>query len=466
MNYYGDIKKIKGNMVVPVDIITGGSPCQDLSIVGHRAGLNGERSGLFLEQVRLVKEMRKADEERGRTRNSIRPRFMVWENVPGAFSSGTPKGGDFRRVLEEIVRIAEPSAPDLLIPRGGWSKAGVIVGSGWSIAWRTHDAQYWGVPQRRKRICLIADFGGKSAPEILFERESVSGNIRESVTLQKSVTPNYKNRFGNADIYTLRLAHAEYGVQMMNNLSPTLTTSNDQTLFCIQRDLISASDVTEINEKEYTKGQIAFDNCPVTPQIIDNHLWDGRFNFCKNNVCPTLLRSIGAGGNNAPMVLVQKTFVEPSFGQWKESNVSNTIKASGGTLGGGSEVLITDNDCKMVRRLTPLECERLQGFPDGWTDIGEWTDSKGKTRQTSDSQRYKALGNSIALPFWKWMAKRMVEQYPEEQHETLTMASLFDGIGGFPLSFMDAGVTPVWVSEIEEFPIAVTKRNIGETKEK
>lgn len=156
------------------------------------------------------------------------------------------------------------------------------------------------------------------------------------------------------------------------------------------------------------------------------------------------------------MVLVQKTFTEPSFGQWKESNVSNTIKSRGGW-----EVLITDNDCKMIRHLTPLECERLQGFLDGWTDIGEWADSKGKTRQTSDSQRYKALGNSIALPFWKWMAQRMVEQYPEEQHETLTMASLFDGIGGFPLAFMDAGVTPVWASEIEEFPIAVTKRNIG-----
>lgn len=115
----------------------------------------------------------------------------------------------------------------------------------------------------------------------------------------------------------------------------------------------------------------------------------------------------------------------------------------------------------IVRRLTPLECERLQGFPDGWTDIGEWTDSKGKVRQTSDSARYKALGNSIALPFWKWMARRMCAQYERD----MTMGSLFDGIGGFPLAFQKAGATPVWASEIEEFPIAVTKKRFGEEGE-
>ena len=106
-----------------------------------------------------------------------------------------------------------------------------------------------------------------------------------------------------------------------------------------------------------------------------------------------------------------------------------------------------------VRRLTPLECERLQGFPDNWTNLGEWTDSKGKVHKESDSPRYKALGNSIALPFWKWMAKRMVAQYDRP----VTMASLFDGIGGFPLAYQEAGATPVWASEIEEFPMAVTK---------
>ena len=118
-------------------------------------------------------------------------------------------------------------------------------------------------------------------------------------------------------------------------------------------------------------------------------------------------------------------------------------------------------DMNVVRRLTPMECERLQGFPDGWTDIGEWTDSKGKKRQTVDSARYKALGNSIALPFWEWMAKRMAQYLPEGA----TMASLFDGIGGFPLVFSRAGVKPVWASEIEEFPIAVTKLHFKDEDE-
>lgn len=115
----------------------------------------------------------------------------------------------------------------------------------------------------------------------------------------------------------------------------------------------------------------------------------------------------------------------------------------------------------VVRRLTPMECERLQGFPDGWTNIGKWTDTKGKEHQPADTPRYKALGNSIALPFWEWMAQRMTAQYDRPT----TMASLFDGIGGFPLVFSRHGCTPVWASEIEEFPIAVTKRHFPENQE-
>lgn len=132
-------------------------------------------------------------------------------------------------------------------------------------------------------------------------------------------------------------------------------------------------------------------------------------------------------------------------------------------LVGGGEMKGEDMKT-VVRRLTPLECERLQGFPDNWTDIGEWTDSKGKKRQTADSARYKALGNAIALPFWEWLAKRIRAEYPAEAD--VTMASLFDGIGGFPLVFSRADVKPIWASEIEEFPIAVTKRHFPEEVEK
>ena len=120
----------------------------------------------------------------------------------------------------------------------------------------------------------------------------------------------------------------------------------------------------------------------------------------------------------------------------------------------------------VVRRLTPLECERLQGFPDGWTDIGDWTDTQGKVHKTSDAPRYKALGNSIALPYWEWMAERIVDILRSEGNNRPTMASLFDGIGGFPLVYSRSGCMPVWASEIEEFPIAVTKKHFPEAEEK
>ena len=152
----------------------------------------------------------------------------------------------------------------------------------------------------------------------------------------------------------------------------------------------------------------------VSFRIIENHPADSRVKYCDDNVFQTLSSSMGTGGGNVPMI---------------EENA-------------------------VVRRLTPMECERLQGYPDHWTDIGEWTDSNGKLHKDSDSPRYKALGNSIALPFWEWMAKRMVQHLDTDKP---TMASLFDGIGGFPLVYSRAGCEPIWASEIEEFPIAVTK---------
>ena len=192
MKHYGDITKIDGHKVPIVDIVTGGSPCQDLSVAGKRAGLDGERSGLFMEQVRIFKEMRNEHIKQLHMRGAdvnlrlVRPRFFVWENVPGAFSSN--KGEDFRCVLEEVCRIADKDATVPMPEKGKWNTSGCIMGDGYSVAWRVHDAQFWGVPQRRKRISLVADFGGQTAPEILFERKSVSGDIEESAE-QREETP-------------------------------------------------------------------------------------------------------------------------------------------------------------------------------------------------------------------------------------------------------------------------------------
>ena len=186
MKHLGDITKISGYEAPIVDIITGGSPCQDLSVAGKRAGLDGERSCLFMEQLRVVKEMRERDvRDNGRSAHDARPRLMVWENVKGALSSPGKNhtGEDFQSVLTEIVKIVQADCPSVPLPeKGRWPHAGCIYDEmgAWSIAWRLHDAQFWGVPQRRERIALVADFGGLAAPEILFERESLSRNSSQS----------------------------------------------------------------------------------------------------------------------------------------------------------------------------------------------------------------------------------------------------------------------------------------------
>lgn len=168
MKHLGDITKMTGATTPIVDIVTGGSPCQDLSVAGKREGLAGERSGLYMEQIRIIKEMREEDRKNGRPNQFCRPRYMVWENVPGTFSSNN--GEDFRAVLEEAARVSDPNAVIPGLEKGQkWSNAGCIVGQNWSIAWKLHDAQWWGVPQRRRRLCMLCDFNGWTAPEILFD---------------------------------------------------------------------------------------------------------------------------------------------------------------------------------------------------------------------------------------------------------------------------------------------------------
>lgn len=428
MKHLGDITKIYGDQIEPVDCITFGSPCQDLSMAGKRLGFGGNCSVLFLDAARIIKEMRTAT-------NGMYPTFAVWENVPGAFSSNG--GEDFRTVLEELARIAQP---DVSIPRpsgrgGRWSKAGAIIGNGWSLAWRQFDAQHWGVPQRRKRIALVVDFGGQRAPEILFEQTSVSGNLDESIKAWEATpghsqtSPSGRNRGGES--YTLKIRSGceggGKGALVQTEKSATLSTLQDRTLF--------------------------------QPVVFDNHAQDARYSELKG-VCPTVTARWGTGGGNTPIV-VRQTFNEQSFSHYKESDKCSTLKAKAGNIGNGSECLIAEKTIRwIVRRLTPVECERLQGFPDGYTNIGDWTDSKGKKHKYADSPRYKALGNSIALPQWFWLVQKMRPYLKEKP----TLGSLFDGLGGFPLVWQRAygEGTARWASEIEEFPMAVTKRRFGE----
>lgn len=179
MKQYGDIKRISGEILEPVDLIVGGSPCQNLSLAGNRQGLEGSESGLFYEMVRIIKQMRKAT-------NGNYPRYVLWENVPGAFSSND--GRDFAAVLTEFIRILEPKSPDVPCPQEGWPKAGIIFLPLGSLAWRTHDAQLWGVPQRRRRISLVLDLRGSSAPEVLFEPKELPRDHQQSQTAGKNPT--------------------------------------------------------------------------------------------------------------------------------------------------------------------------------------------------------------------------------------------------------------------------------------
>lgn len=506
MKHLGDITKISGAEIEAVDVITGGSPCQDLSIAGKRAGLAGARSGLFMEQVRIVKEMREHDRANGRTGDMVRPRFMVWENVPGAFSSN--KGRDFAAVLEEIIRIAEPEAPGIEVPEKGWPTWGGYhdeVGGRWSVAWRTHDAQYWGVPQRRRRISVVADFGGDTASEILFDRESVSGDIAESGAAGEGFAEAAESVFNPAVARSLT-ARADgrpcadrgpnivcsphqggcdgggKGALVQTEKSGTLGTGNDQTIFTPTLAAVpSGTNQTRVVEVlDMTHACDVIRECGELVQSLQARMGTG------GNQVPLVAYGIGNGQANEASIMaeevsqtlntmrdVQAILYLPKSAReenWAESETKNALRTGESKV---SHALRANAGCAYredaetypvqnmgVRRLTPLECERLQGFPDGWTDIGEWRDSKGKLRKPSDSPRYKALGNSIALPFWDFLAKRISAQYLRP----VTMGSLFDGIGGFPMVFErhNGKGTARWASEIEEFPIAATKLRFGE----
>ena len=450
--------------------------CQDLSVAGKQNGIKLKciecskvidipdkeeivtcpecgadvsltRSGLFMEQVRIIKEMRNST-------NECFPKIVIWENVPGALSSND--GYDFQKVLEEFCGLLAEKLPSVKPDR--WSNAGQIMGKSGSIAWRILDAQYWGVPQRRRRIFLVIDFGGQRAGEILFKQESMRRYHTPSRAPWKRITSKIKNSTGKSNTkieqsddivyclqgngidradtagcngkgwkenicYTLNTVDKPavvYGVsENMNgdvwttdNKVNTLTTGGGkpgQGYPCIMIDQCNTNkpyvaafrhqqgacmgslpyceNLSPTLISSQTMAVVISEKSDKNITLLQNHPADSRVTIAEDNVVQTLSASMGTGGGNVPMIIEDRSniipYCESGFATYNEGSVG-TLRAMGGHYGGGSETLLTTKS--IVRRLTPLECERLQGFEDNWT-AGE-----------SDSARYKALGNSVALP--------------------------------------------------------------------
>ena len=406
---------------------------------------------------------------------------MVWENVPGAFSSNFKDGfGDFGAVLEEAVRIAEPGFSLPRLPdKQKWTKAGGMLGDGWSVAWRTHDAQYWGVPQRRRRISMVVDFNGHTAEDILFER---FGGAEDPGAHEVVADPGRASR-----------PEVQPDAESVRRDPPEGGTAREETaggaencfgapIFCLQGNGIDRADTAGCNGKgwkediSYTLNTIDRPAVCAATVLDMTHACDV-IRDC-GGISPSLQARMGTGGNQVPC-----TFSMQGFGDYKESEIVSSCKQRDSK--DATDLVISIDDEKnayidqfgtlkahasggtqqhvmarmVVRRLTPLECTRLQGYPDGWVGIGDWTDEKGRVHKEADAPKYKALGNSIALPFWRWMFGRMAAYLPEGA----TLGSLFDGIGGFPLCWesIHGKGTAVWASEIEPFAIAVTKHHFG-----
>ena len=533
MKHYGDVSKMNGADIEPVDIITFGSPCQDMSIAGRREGLDGSRSSLFYEAVRIVKEMRCKT-------NGRYPRYIIWENVPGAFSSN--KGADFQSVLEEVCSV---KGYEIHTPRPEkWSVAGEIVADDFSLAWRVFDAQYWGVPQRRKRIYLIADLAGGSAGKILFESEGVSGYTPQGFRSWQGTAGSAEESVGASSLClndqggqrmdvtedftaTLRAAsnhpplvfenHSQdtrykgplevaqtvsstygmggnnqpfvletpktlkirsgcegggKGALVQDDLSATLGCSNDQTLFVPKCYGICAKDSNSMKSDNPHSGFYEAE----TSRCLDANGGNPSCNQGGMAVVAVQGSMIGRAEKNGPqgsgigedVSFTLNTadrhavaFSPEAYDKYVENDTGSSLRASGGMYGGGSETLVYSTsknsyhteaeenlantlvatDYKdpptvaeepqyIIRRLTPTECARLQGFPDWWCDdlgtenpteedIAYWsevfenhrkimgTSTKPKTEKQiikwlkdpySDAAEYKMWGNGVALP--------------------------------------------------------------------
>lgn len=436
VKHYGDISKMNGGEIEPVDIITFGSPCQDMSIAGKRDGLGGSRSSLFYEAIRIIKEMRCKT-------NGKYPRFIVWENVPGAFSSN--KGNDFKAVIEEICKIKDGS---LSVPKPTkWNNAGKIVGDDFSVAWRVFDAQFWGVSQRRRRIYLVADFGGFSAGKILFESEGLSRYSSKSISSWKDTTFGTRTSIKDAGESIVFENHGQdTRFKELEEIAPTVlstygTGGNNQP-FVVSNvksfDVRLTSEGTKNARANVYETDVSrtLDTGGTTPDrnqggvaVVSygigrpamNQGYNAKFSFqVEEEVEPTIVAA-GASGVAHPVYSSSKA----SFFTLAEEEKANTLVATD-----YKDPPIVNEPQYIVRRLTPTECARLQGFPDFWCsnletenptdeDISFWREvfethrlviGKSKKPKSdnqimkwlknphSDSAEYKMWGNGVALP--------------------------------------------------------------------
>ena len=454
MKHLGDITKLKGYELEPVDIITFGSPCQDMSIAGKRNGLNGKSSSLFYEAIRIVKEMRCKT-------NGRYPRFIIWENVLGAFSSN--KGEDFSCVLEEIAKVTDEN---LSIPKPTkWQQAGSIVGETYSICWRVLDAQYFGVPQRRKRIFLVADFNSNRAGQVLFESKSVPWDIKPCESKKQKITRSITSSAGEPSKCLMFEIHGQDTrytgpLEVSNTVSSTYGTGGNNQPFVVENfDVRLTSENTRnvranIYKTETSRTIDTGGNNPDRNQggvaIVTKSYGISRTTYNQSqkgnmsfNIEEEQSATMLSTGPNA--------VAQPTYSTSKNSHHTTALKEQTGTLVASDykDPPIVSSPKYVVRRLTPLECGRLQGFPDYWCqDLAIETPTEddmdffrevfethrminGKKKSKTDKQiikwlqnpysdtaEYKMWGNGVALPCVIYVMQSILKFLENGQNNT------------------------------------------------
>lgn len=430
MKHLGDIHGISGAEIEPVDIITFGSPCTDMSVAGKRAGLEGKQSVLFYEAIRIVREMRSATHGKS-------PRFIVWENVPGAFSSN--KGEDFRAVLTAVVQTAEPEAEVPAPDKKGWPRADVLLGNGWSVAYCTVDAQYFGVAQRRRRIYLVADFGSERAGEILFEREGVSRDFAPGFPAAETAARHPADRAGTTVAFEPGAASRLGGHCWAEHAGTLRADAGDNQTAVVIDHVPVAYGIGSMDSEGMKSGNplVGFYEAR-TARTIDQ---SGGNPTCNQGGIAICAQSAFPNDDNAS---VAYTMTTGDFTQVCREQ-SPCLQARD-----YKDAPVVGRQHYTVRRLTPTECARLQGFPDGWCsglgtptptedEIAWWqqifethrrimgNSDKPKSRKQivkwlktpySDAAEYKLWGNGVALPCVCYVLRGIVETIQAKRAES------------------------------------------------